>query len=44
LVEKLKQNGVTIVDQIENSDFGKFVHIMDLDGNKVELWEPAASK
>ncbi|PTB92937.1 glyoxalase [Marivirga lumbricoides] len=40
LVEKLKQNGVTIVDNIESSDYGKFVHIMDEEGNKIELWEP----
>ena len=40
LVEQLKTEGVTIVDQIEDSDFGKFVHIMDPEGNKLQLWEP----
>jgi acetyl esterase/lipase/predicted enzyme related to lactoylglutathione lyase len=40
LVKKLKENGVTIVDEIEKFDYGKFVHIMDLEGNKIELWEP----
>jgi predicted enzyme related to lactoylglutathione lyase len=40
LVQKLKQNGVTILDSIETYDYGKFVHIMDNDGNKIELWEP----
>ena len=40
LVNKLKENGVTIVDAIENSEYGKFVHIMDTEGNKIELWEP----
>jgi predicted enzyme related to lactoylglutathione lyase len=40
LVEKLKANGVTIVDSIATYDYGKFVHIMDADGNKLELWEP----
>jgi predicted enzyme related to lactoylglutathione lyase len=40
LVEELKKEGVTIVDKIEPSDYGKFVHIIDLEGNKVELWEP----
>ena len=40
LVEQLKNDGVTIVDKIEDSDYGKFVHIMDPEGNKVELWEP----
>ena len=40
LVEELKKEGVTIVDKIEAYDYGKFVHIMDLEGNKIELWEP----
>ncbi|WP_324677428.1 VOC family protein [Hymenobacter sp. GOD-10R] len=40
LVHKLKENGVTILDDIASSDYGKFVHIMDTDGNKIELWEP----
>ena len=29
-----------MLDEIETFDYGKFVHIMDLDGNKIELWEP----
>lgn len=40
LVAELKAEGVTIVDSIQDSDYGKFVHILDLEGNKVELWEP----
>ena len=40
LVEQLKNEGVTIVDKIEPSEYGKFVHIIDVEGNKVELWEP----
>jgi len=40
LVEELKKEGVTIVDDIETVDFGKFVHILDEEGNKVQLWEP----
>jgi predicted enzyme related to lactoylglutathione lyase len=40
LVRNLKEAGVTIVDSIESYDYGKFVHIMDLEGNKIELWEP----
>jgi predicted enzyme related to lactoylglutathione lyase len=41
LVELFKKNGVTICDEIAKYDYGKFVHIMDPEGNKVELWEPA---
>jgi predicted enzyme related to lactoylglutathione lyase len=43
LVKKLKENGVTILDKIETYDYGKFVHIMDAEGNKIELWEPVNS-
>jgi predicted enzyme related to lactoylglutathione lyase len=40
LVNKLRENGVTILDSISTYDFGKFIHIMDSEGNKIELWEP----
>ena len=40
LVNKLRSQGVTILDEIETYDYGKFVHILDGEGNKVELWEP----
>jgi predicted enzyme related to lactoylglutathione lyase len=40
LVAELKKEGVTIVDTIETYDYGKFVHILDAEGNKVQLWEP----
>ena len=40
LVEELKKEGVTVTDTIETFDYGKFVHIMDMEGNKIELWEP----
>ncbi|MBK9981989.1 MAG: VOC family protein [Saprospiraceae bacterium] len=40
LVDQLKQEGVTVTDTIETADYGKFVHIMDVEGNKIELWEP----
>lgn len=41
LVKRFKENGVTVLDSITSYDFGKFVHIMDAEGNKIELWEPA---
>jgi hypothetical protein len=28
------------LDNIESYDYGKFVHILDIEGNKIELWEP----
>jgi len=40
LVDELKKEDVAIVDKIETVEYGKFVHIIDVEGNKVELWEP----
>lgn len=40
LVEELKKEGVTVLDKVETYDYGKFVHILDGEGNKIELWEP----
>ena len=40
LVAQLKSEGVTIVDKLETYDYGKFIHILDAEGNKIELWEP----
>ena len=40
LVNDLHRNGVHITDSVQSFDYGKFVHIMDLEGNKIELWEP----
>ena len=43
LVADLKSNWVTILDEITSYEYGKFVHIMDPDGNNIELWEPIDS-
>ncbi|MGV3611710.1 MAG: VOC family protein [Fluviicola sp.] len=43
LVVKLQTMGTVICDNIETYDYGKFVHILDPEGNKVELWEPVES-
>ncbi|MEB2785058.1 VOC family protein [Algoriphagus persicinus] len=40
LVQELKAEGVTILDEIEDTSYGKFVHISDPDGHSIELWEP----
>ena len=43
-VKVLKERGVTILDEItEYGEIGKFVHILDPEGNKIELWEPPKS-
>jgi len=40
LIESLRKSGVNIVGEIQSFDYGKFAHIMDPEGNKIELWEP----
>lgn len=40
LLVQLRKDSVTIVDKMETAEYGKFIHIMDLEGNKLELWEP----
>lgn len=40
LLETLRQEGVTIVGEIEEYEYGKFGWILDPEGNKIELWEP----
>jgi len=40
LVAELKIQGVAIVDEITEHDYGKFVHILDPEKNVIELWEP----
>lgn len=40
LMAQLNKDGVTITDSVQSVEYGKFVHIMDIEGNKIELWEP----
>lgn len=40
LLKVLKEEGVTIVGEVQEYPYGKFGWIMDPEGNKIELWEP----
>ncbi|HET9402269.1 MAG TPA: VOC family protein [Candidatus Acidoferrales bacterium] len=42
LLERLKQEGVKIDPKRMDESFGHFAWIYDSDGNKIELWQPAA--
>ncbi len=44
LVGALKEEGCNVIGEISDSEYGKFAHVMDPEGNKVELWEPPAGK
>jgi predicted enzyme related to lactoylglutathione lyase len=41
LLAALKREGVDVDPRVESYDYGKFGWIMDPDGNRIELWEPA---
>jgi len=40
LLAKMKQHGIMPTDSVEHSSYGSFGHLMDPEGNKIELWEP----
>lgn len=40
LLANLKAAGISPTDSVETASYGKFVHLMDPEGNKIELWEP----
>lgn len=44
LLEQLKKEGVKVDEKTEKYDYGKFGWIYDLEGNKIELWEPYDGK
>lgn len=37
---RLKATNVEILDKMETYEYGKFIHISDPEGNRIELWEP----
>ncbi len=43
LLKVLKEEGITVVGEVEEYDYGKFGWILDPEGNKIELWEPVDS-
>src|SRR5581483_8606689 len=44
LLDRLKQEGVKIDPKRMNESYGRFAWIYDLDGNKIELWQPVSAK
>ncbi len=39
LLNELKQEGIEQIGEMQVYEYGKFAHIMDPEGNKLELWE-----
>lgn len=40
LLQELQQAGIHIIGEVQEFEYGKFAHIIDPEGNKIELWEP----
>lgn len=40
LLEQLRTEGVAIDGDMQEYEYGKFGHVMDPEGNRIELWEP----
>lgn len=40
LLAQLRQEGVSVMEEIEETEYGNFGWIIDPEGNKIELWEP----
>jgi predicted enzyme related to lactoylglutathione lyase len=44
VLKALHAEGVTIDPKREDHEYGKFAWIIDPEGNRIELWEPAKEK
>ncbi len=44
MLAQMKADGVTIDPKREDADYGRFAWIVDLEGNRVELWQPLVKK
>lgn len=40
LIAHLKSKGISIIGEVQVYDYGKFAHILDNEGRKIEFWEP----
>jgi predicted enzyme related to lactoylglutathione lyase len=43
MMAQLQNNGMKI-EKVKDYDYGRFAWITDPEGNRIELWEPSASK
>jgi predicted enzyme related to lactoylglutathione lyase len=44
VLDALRAEGVTVADETEDSEYGRFGWVMDPEGNRLELWQPPAGK
>ena len=41
MLAQLRENGCDVAEKVEEMEFGRFGWVMDPEGNRVELWQPA---
>ena len=44
LLALLREEGCSVLDKVDESEFGRFGWVLDPEGNKIELWEPPAGQ
>jgi predicted enzyme related to lactoylglutathione lyase len=44
LLQALRDEGCHVLEKTDDSEYGKFGWVIDPEGNKVELWQPAAGQ
>jgi len=44
MLDQARREGCTVLDEIEEMEFGRFGWVIDPEGNKIELWEPVPGK
>jgi len=44
LLDALRAEGCNVLDNVDESEYGKFGWVIDPEGNKVELWQPPEGK
>ena len=40
LLQALRDEGCQVLEETDDSEYGKFGWVIDLEGTKVELWQP----
>ena len=44
LIKALREEGCNVLDEVSDSEYGKFGWVIDPEGNKIELWQPPAGQ
>ena len=40
LIKVLREEGCNVLENVDDSEYGKFGWVIDPEGNKIELWQP----